>query len=200
MLSPNRELEILSQGKYFRVVGIDEVGRGCWAGPVAVGAYIFSANSPVVAGVNDSKKVSPGKREKIYGELRQGSYLVKMSPASVVDELGIGRAIENLICEIIRELDSEDTFFVIDGQFASDFGANTIRVVGGDHIYYSVASASILAKVERDNLMTQLDSEFPGYSLAKHKGYGTAAHLAALQKLGATEIHRYSYKPIANLR
>ncbi|MCA9378967.1 ribonuclease HII [Candidatus Dojkabacteria bacterium] len=200
MLSPNRELEILGQGKYFRVVGIDEVGRGCWAGPVAVGAYIFSANSPVVAGVNDSKKVSPGKREKIYQELKQGDYLVKMSPASEVDELGISVAIENLVGEIVGELQDDKTFFVVDGRFSRDFGQNTIQVVGGDRTYYSVASASILAKVERDDLMTHLDSKFPGYALAKHKGYGTAAHLAALQNLGATEIHRRSYKPIANLR
>lgn len=199
MLTPDRELEILRTGKYQRVVGIDEVGRGCWAGPVAVGAFVFSSDSPTVAGVNDSKQVSAQKRQKIYQELRQSNYLVKMSPAERIDELGIAVAIEELISKIVQELNDGQTLFVIDGHFTADFGADSIQVVGGDRIFYSVASASILAKVERDMLMSELDEEFPGYGLAQHKGYGTAIHMNALQSMGGSKIHRYSYKPVARL-
>jgi ribonuclease HII len=195
-LYPRYEIELLNTGRYSRIVGIDEVGRGCWAGPVAVGAYIYSTNLKTVEGVHDSKRLAASKREAAYSVLKNHNYLVKLANVSEIDSIGIGKTVEQLIRSIVAELSTPDTFFLVDGRFATDFGKSVEQIIHGDFLHYSIAAASILAKVERDSLMRKLDLEYPDYGFAKHKGYGTKFHSEAISKLGICSFHRKSYAPI----
>ncbi len=205
MLTPDYELKVLSEGKYSRIVGIDEVGRGCWAGPVAVGAYVFPSfphphpHPEFISGVNDSKLLKLKQREELHSQLSTHSYSVLYGELPEINELGIGKTLHLVISRLIDIYNNPETLFLIDGQFAHDFGANTLKVVDGDALYYTIAAASILAKVERDRLMAELDKHYLGYGFAQHKGYGTKLHQAALAKLGPSALHRKSYKPIQQL-
>ena len=196
-LSPKQELEILAAGEYQRIVGIDEVGRGCWAGPVAVGAYVFHAQQPRVRGVNDSKKLLPAKRRHVYAKLQNHDYSVLYGAVADIDRLGIAVMIENLIAQLIEQFQGDNTLFLIDGKFRREFGQHTRKVIDGDAIYYSIAAASILAKVERDDLMYELSKQFPAYDLASNKGYGTKFHQEAIATHGICELHRRSWDPIS---
>jgi ribonuclease HII len=197
MLTPSLELDILNSTDYIRVVGIDEVGRGCLAGPVAVGAYIFTKDTETALGVDDSKKVSAKKRPSISQSLSSFStYDVLYADNVEIDSLGIAKAIEKLVAELVLKYDDMGTVFLIDGRFKRDFGPNTRQVIHGDATYYSIAAASIVAKVERDSLMDELDSKYVGYGFCRHKGYGTREHLRALEMLGLCPVHRLSYMPV----
>lgn len=200
-LQPLHEQQIISslESAYIRVVGIDEVGRGCWAGPVAVGAFVYELNQPVTAGVNDSKKLSELKRNSISAELKQFPHQILYAEASIVDKLGIAKAIEELIAQQISTFQDDRTYFLVDGQFSRRFGERVKTVIKGDATYYSIAAAAILTKVARDQLMCDLDIQYPGYAFAAHKGYGTVQHQTQLELLGPSPIHRFSYAPIANL-
>jgi ribonuclease HII len=198
-LSPKQELNILNEGIYSRIVGIDEVGRGCWAGPVAVGAYIFTAQQPRLRGVMDSKVLVLPKREKVYQRLSQHEYRVSYGSVEEIDSKGISKVIESLIANFVEEFHDGQTLFLIDGQFRRNFGSHSRKIIDGDAHYYSIAAASILAKVERDNLMVELSNQFPNYGLHKHKGYGTKEHQHAIDQFGICDIHRRSWQPI-NLR
>jgi len=198
-LKPKYELELLKSGQYTKIVGIDEVGRGCWAGPVAVGAYVFEFESKVVKGVNDSKMLSREQREKTYAPLSAQNYSVLLGSIKEINEIGIGKTIEHLIDRIVERFYDSHTYFLIDGQFSKDFCENSKKIIRGDSTYYSIAAASILAKVERDHLMESLDIKYPEYGFAKHKGYATKAHRFALSKFGTCELHRTSFKPIQSL-
>lgn len=198
-LNPNFENELLSTGRYTRIIGIDEVGRGCWAGPVAVGAYIFDFNSKFVNNINDSKMLTKIQRNQVYKELSTHTYSTLLGSLKEINEFGIGKTIEHLIDRVVERFYDSHTYFLIDGQFAKNFGENSIKVIKGDSTYYSIAAASILAKVERDTLMEKLDLEYPAYGFAKHKGYATKAHRMALSKLGICKLHRTSFAPIRSL-
>jgi ribonuclease HII len=195
-LTPQYELDILESGKYSKIVGIDEVGRGCWAGPVAVGAYIFESTTEVLDGIQDSKKLTANNRKEKHSLLKNHTYLVELASVEEIDFLGIGKTIEVLIQRIINKLSTPETLFLVDGQFSQSFGKNSKKVIHGDSIYYSIAAASILAKVERDDLMCSLDLQYPGYRFSKHKGYGTKEHRELIKSLGVCELHRRSYQPI----
>ncbi|MDQ6985016.1 MAG: ribonuclease HII [Candidatus Dojkabacteria bacterium] len=197
-LKDDFETRILAEGKYKRIIGIDEVGRGCWAGPVTVTAFIYSSDSGHVDNVTDSKKISLKKREEVYEKLSLNNYQTLYGDIDLIDSVGIGKSVIKLIEDLCKLLNTPDTLFLIDGRFSEDFGKNTIQVIKGDLKYYSIAAASIIAKVERDRLMNELSLKFPGYGLEAHKGYGTKKHIDALKSLGVTEIHRKSYKPIKN--
>jgi ribonuclease HII len=197
-LTAEFEISLLKSGKYQRIIGIDEAGRGCWAGPVAVGAVVFTLDTPSLGGVNDSKKLTALQREQIFTQL-QPHGLVKLATSQQIDELGIAKAIESLISELVATYQDPQTLFLIDGQFSTKWDANVKTVIKGDSTYYSIAGASILAKVTRDNLMTTLDKEFPVFQFSKHKGYGTQLHAQMLQQYGPTQQHRYSYAPVAKV-
>lgn len=199
MLMPNFEQDIINSGIYSRVVGIDEVGRGAWAGPVYVGAYIYTTDEPVLENVNDSKKLRKKVRERIYSEVKPSSFILKSMDADSIDRQGLGKSITMLISQIIIELNDNKTFFIIDGQFANDFGKNTKKVVKADQTYYSVAMSSILAKVTRDNVMKKLSFTYPFYDWENNVGYPAPKHLAAIKEKGITKLHRKSYKPLAGL-
>mgnify|MGYP006279312173 CR=1 FL=1 len=199
-LQPHYEDELLSELAYKKVIGIDEVGRGAWAGPVAVGAYVYHKQTKFLEGINDSKKLKPYVREGLTRRLKKNDYTVWFAEPREIDESGIGKAIEQLIRAIIAYYQSPGTYFLIDGQFKSDFVLNSEKILKGDERFYSIALASIAAKVKRDKLMEKLHTNYPEYGFDRHKGYGTKAHREALKQHGRLEnIHRVSYKPVKKL-
>lgn len=196
--SASLEFELLAKG-YTRVIGIDEAGRGCWAGPVAIGAYEFDLNTIVNPLVTDSKLISENKRLEIIKQFDAKRFFVAMATSQEIDIHGISRIIEIKIKEIIARYNDPHTYFLIDGQFSEKFVENSSKIIKGDLKHYSIAAASIAAKVTRDLLMQKYDLEFPNYGFAMHKGYGTQLHHEKLLQLGVTSIHRRSYAPIKKL-
>lgn len=185
--------------RYETIVGIDEVGRGCLAGPVFVGAYIITPDTLFVEGVTDSKKI-PIKKRTVLSELlkNSSSYILKDANTEEIDNGGIGKAITGLVEQIIEEVNDvfKNCLIIVDGQFASKFSANTLKENKADLNYYCVGAASIIAKVARDSVMDKYHEEFPMYNFNKNKGYGTASHLRSLLEYGEIALHRKSFKPI----
>ena len=175
------------------IAGIDEAGRGPLAGPVCVASVIMPQDN-IIEEINDSKKLSEKKREKLYDEIIKTAicYHIELISPEVIDDinilnatkLGMKKCIENL--EIIPEIAIIDAV-KIDTEIPTD------SVIKGDAKSYNVASASILAKVTRDRLMVELDEKYPEYNFKKHKGYGTKEHIEALKKYGKCPIHRNSF-------
>jgi|SRR5690606_9541226 len=200
-LNPKFELDMITNGDFECIVGIDEVGRGSWAGPVAVGAYVFTLDCKQCRGINDSKLLSLGKRESAYKRLSQHRYFVKYGEIEEINQIGIGKTIERLVADLVREVNlmHSKSFFVIDGQFAKSFGKNTMKAIQADSTYYSVAAASIMAKVQRDRLMKELHHDYPVYGFNTNVGYPTKKHIKALNEHGPSEVHRKSFEPIGKL-
>lgn len=199
-LKPEFEIDFLHEdNKYTRIIGIDEVGRGCWAGPVAVGAFMYDLTSDFIVGVTDSKKLNPNKRNLLHTQLFEQKYEISYGDVDMIDKYGIGKTIEKLILRLVNKYNDGYTLFLIDGRFSQNFGNNSKTVIRGDSQFYSIAAASILAKVERDSLMTRMENKYTGYRFDMHKGYGTKLHMDALCRLGVSTIHRKSYKPVALL-
>jgi ribonuclease HII len=194
---PNNSLEheILSQG-YNRIVGIDEVGRGCFAGPVYVCGYIYTAKSPTLVGVNDSKQLSKKKRGELFGSLKSHNFLIKEGTVEAINNFGVGKTVINLISEIIVELSDGKTFFLIDGHFSQEFSTYSRQIIKGDTLHYSISCASIIAKEIRDGMMRDMGREFPQYDFEHNVGYGTATHIKAIKQYGITPQHRLSFKPM----
>lgn len=197
-LTQTRELELLNQGYDF-IIGIDEVGRGCWAGPLYMCAYVISKDSGFFEGVNDSKKLSRQTREELYSKLSREPHFLKIIDNKEIDEKGLGKAInfglKSLIYEVSSQLEGK-LLFIVDGYFKGQWDCEVRFESKADGNYYSVASASIIAKVMRDNLMSDLAKSYPAYLFDSNVGYGTAAHIEAINKHGICDIHRKSYKPI----
>ena len=170
--------------------GVDEAGRGPLAGPVCAAAVILPRGL-VIPGLNDSKKLSEKRREALYGEITQKALHWAAAFASVeeIEALNILGAMNRAIAG----LGVEPELALIDGNRAKGVEHNCKCVVGGDGKCADIAAASIIAKVTRDRLMYELDEKYPGYGFAKHKGYGTAAHYAAIRELGPCEAHRPSF-------
>lgn len=186
--------------QYKRIVGIDEVGRGALAGPVAVGAYIITLDTTQIMGVRDSKRTSPAQRQELYSRLQESSsFSVRFAPPAEIDVLGVGKTIERLILDFVNIYHDERTLFLIDGLFQQNFGRHAVTITGGDNSYYAIAAAAIMAKVERDQVMVALEQEYPQYDFASHKGYGTATHLERLQQYGLSPLHRRSFSPVRQL-
>ena len=196
--SNHLELELLSKG-FKNIIGIDEVGRGAFAGPVVVGAYIFTKDSRVIPGATDSKKVSPKNRELISKNILTKERIIRIGEVNQINEIGIGKTVEHLIQSIIKNYSSKDTFFLIDGHFPILTHQNSLQVLKGDLLHYSISCASIIAKVYRDEIMHNFDKAYPHYNFIKNVGYGTATHIEAIKKYGITPLHRLSFKPIANI-
>ena len=174
--------------------GVDEAGRGPLAGPVCAAAVILPRGL-VIEGLNDSKKLSEKRREAIYAEITQKALYWHAAFASVeeIEELNILGATYLAMNRAIAGLGVEPELALIDGNRASGVEYNCKCVVGGDGKCADIAAASVIAKVTRDRLMRELDREYPGYGFAKHKGYGTAAHYAAIRELGQCAAHRPSF-------
>lgn len=184
-----------------RVAGIDEVGRGCLAGPVYAAAVILAPDHGIV-GLRDSKKLSPIARERLDGLIRERAlaYAVARAEIEEIDRLNILHASLLAMQRAIEALDPAPGHCLVDGNRLPKISISAETVIGGDDIHASIMAASILAKVERDREMQRLDVEYPGYGFARHKGYGTPDHLLALQRLGACVLHRMSFAPCAAYR
>ena len=176
------------------ICGVDEAGRGPLAGPVVAAACILPEGY-VLDGLNDSKKLSEKKREKLFDEIINNALDYSIASASVeeIEELNILNATMLAMSRAIDGLKIKPDLALIDGNTSRGFTVKTKTVVGGDAKSPSIAAASILAKVTRDRLCYQYDSDFPLYGFAKHKGYGTALHMQALREYGPTPIHRLSF-------
>ena len=183
------------------IVGIDEAGRGPLAGPVSVGAVILPAGfeHPMV---NDSKKLTEARREKLFEELQEVEGLkwaVSLVEVEEIDEINILKATHLGMVRAVEMLGVEPGMCLIDGLPVPGFPYPHEGIVKGDSKSLSIATASIFAKVTRDRVMREAAKRYPGYGFEKHKGYGTKAHLEALRTLGPCPLHRRSFKPVAQL-
>jgi ribonuclease HII len=179
------------------VCGVDEAGRGPWAGPVSAAAVILHPRR-VPKGVNDSKKLTAKAREALEIEIKAKAVAFGVGFASVeeIAELNILHASGLAMRRAIEAMEVAPAFALIDGNYAFKLGCPVKTVVGGDGVSASIAAASILAKVARDRLMAQMDEVYPGYSFSKHKGYRAQVHADALVALGPSPIHRLTWGPV----
>lgn len=182
------------------VAGVDEAGRGSCAGPLVVAACVLPDKLPApLADLDDSKKLTASTRERLHGavvRLAIATSVVVIEPARI-DERGIHRCNLEGMRRAVAALDPRPGFVLTDGYAVDGLGCQSTAVIGGDSVITSIAAASVLAKVTRDRIMVELDSSYPGYGLAAHKGYGTSGHVRAIEQLGPSDIHRMSY---ANVR
>ena len=179
------------------IAGVDEAGRGPLAGPVSAAAVILDPNRPI-AGIADSKKLSPARRAILDQEIRAGALAWAVAWASVeeIDRINILQASLLAMRRAVAALAIRPHQVLVDGNQCPDFGVDAQVIIGGDGLIPAIGAASILAKVARDRLMEQMDLDFPGYGFAKHKGYPTRDHLMALRALGICPHHRRSFKPV----
>lgn len=197
-------MALLSQG-YFLVAGLDEAGRGCLAGPVLAAAVILPLDDATCAarleGVRDSKQLTCAARESLYDVIMQEALAVGVGTGSVemIDECNILQATKWAMRSAVEHLSMPPQALLLDALLLPDVPLPQRSIIKGDERCLSVAAASIIAKVTRDRLMLQLDKEYPAYGFARHKGYGTEAHLAALREHGASPIHRQSFAPVREL-
>ena len=193
MLEYSLEQQLHNEG-YTNVCGVDEAGRGPLCGPVVAAACILP-DGLVLEGLNDSKKLTPKKRDALYDLIRENAIAYCVAEASVeeIDRLNILEADLLAMRRAIEGLSIPADYALIDGNVARDFQIPAKAVVHGDAISPSIAAASILAKVTRDRLCEELDRQYPQYSIAKHKGYGTKVHMDALRKYGPSPIHRKQF-------
>ena len=176
------------------ICGVDEAGRGPLAGPVCAAAVILPPNVEI-PGLNDSKKLSDKKRRELYPVIKETAiaYGIAFADHKEIDEINILQATYLAMERAINQLEVRPELALIDGNRAKDFGIPVETVVHGDSLSASIAAASVLAKVTRDDYMLKMAEEYPGYDFEIHKGYGTKAHYAALTKLGASPVHRMSF-------
>ena len=181
-----------------RIAGVDEVGRGPVFGPVVAAAVIL-APSARFDGLTDSKKLSEKKRNVLDVEIRANAVAWAIAAVDVetIDRINIRQASLLAMRRAVEQLALSPDYLLIDGVDTIDWPCRQQAVVKGDATSFSIAAASVLAKVYRDRLIVELDRAYPGYGLANHKGYGTPVHLAALKRLGPTPLHRRSCKPVA---
>jgi len=188
---------------FWLVAGVDEVGRGCLAGPVVASAVIMSRQicPPWYKEVRDSKMLTPEKREYLSPCIHQVAVTIGtgMVGSYLIDSLGMTAAVNLAMNLAVRQLAPCPQYVLIDHFTIRGLTCPQKGVLDGDSLVFSIACASIVAKVYRDHLMQKLDRRYPGYGLAKHKGYGTEEHLKGLRKLGPSPIHRRLFGPVRNL-
>ncbi len=181
------------------IAGMDEAGRGALAGPVAVGAVILPADMALLRtleGVRDSKQMTPLERARLAPRIQALAltWAVGLASAGEIDALGIVRAVQLAAMRALASLTLTPNFLLCDFRLSvPEIEISQMALVKGDQRSLSIAAASVLAKTSRDALMCALDADYPGYALARHKGYGTAAHRLAISRLGLTDIHRRSF-------
>ena len=188
------EKEFFNKGIQY-IAGIDEAGRGPLAGPVVVASVILKPDS-MIEGVNDSKKVSENKREKLYELITEEalSYGVGIVYQEEIDEINILQATKKALTESLKKLEIKPNIIMVDALTEIEtMGIPYKSIIKGDAKCYSIAAASIIAKVTRDRLMREWDKIYPEYGFAGHKGYGTSAHIAAIKKYGPCPLHRKTF-------
>lgn len=182
-------------GKGYRILaGVDEVGRGCLAGPVVTACVVLPLDE-YIEGVTDSKALSPKRREKLAELIKSKAieYTISQVEAEVVDEINILNATKRAMSDCINKLSTAVDCVLIDAVKLNDVKYKTEAFVKGDSNSYLIGAASILAKVYRDNLMTEYAKTYPQYDFEHNKGYGTAKHIGALRQFGAIKLHRVSF-------
>jgi len=190
---------------YVRIAGLDEAGRGAWAGPVVAAAVVLPPHTPDLARrlepVRDSKLLTPRRRELCYGLILEQAldWGVGLVPSAEIDRLGIVPATRAAMLQALEALSPPPDYLLIDALSLPEVPIPQWAMPKGDLYRLSISAASVIAKVYRDRWMVRLDRRLPGYGLARHKGYGTRQHRAALCSLGATPEHRHSYAPIRAL-
>ncbi len=189
----SKEQEYYAQG-YRVICGVDEAGRGPLCGPVVAAACILP-DGLYIDGLNDSKKLTEKKREKLFDIIKESALAYCIAEASVeeIDALNILEADLLAMRRAIDGLAIKPDLALIDGNIARDFQIDAYPIIKGDAISMNIAAASVLAKVTRDRLCIELDREYPEYGIAKHKGYGTKAHMDALRTYGPSKIHRKQF-------
>ena len=196
------EAELWSAG-YRAVAGVDEVGRGPWAGPVVAAAVILPASSaalaPLLGHVDDSKRLTWRQRERLYSPIQQCALAIGVGrvEAGVIDRVGIAAATKQAMRQALAALAVQPDFALLDFLTLPDLPLPQRGVPHGDALSLSIAAASMIAKVTRDRWMIEQEAVYPGYGFARHKGYGTAEHHAALARLGPCPLHRLSFAPVA---
>ncbi len=199
--SLDRELALCRQG-YRVVAGVDEVGRGAWAGPLLACAAVLPVESPTLAGelagIRDSKRLTPRRRSQFHKQISTLALSLGLGvvSSSRLDELGVVAATKLAMTRALDALSASPDYLLVDGFPLAYKGLPHQGIPGGDDLSVSISAASIVAKVERDRMMVALDDVFPGFDFGQHKGYGTARHREALDRLGPSPIHRMSYAPM----
>lgn len=192
----------LREQGYTTIAGIDEAGRGCWAGPVVAAAVVLSpyilAQPDLMPGINDSKTLTPAQRDVAFACVyhHAASVGIGIVPAYLIDTYGILPATHMAMTVALLSLPCLPDALLIDAVTLKTLSLHQQALIRGDSRSLSIAAASIIAKVTRDRLMRTADQAFPGYSFAQHKGYGTALHRKALQTLGPCPLHRLTFRPV----
>ena len=192
------EKELYTQGIHL-IAGVDEVGRGPLAGPVVAAAVILP-KACKIPGLNDSKKIPKAKHKEIYEAVLQNAIAIGVGVKDnhVIDQVNIYEATKLAMMEAIGQLEPQPQHLLIDAM-KLDLPISQTSIIKGDANSLSIAAASIVAKVTRDQMMEEFDCEYPGYDFTQNAGYGTANHLAGLHKLGVTPIHRRSFEPVKSM-
>ena len=190
------ENSVLSQG-YGSIAGMDEAGRGALAGPV-VAACVMLNPEQIPSGINDSKKLTDKRRRALYEKIAEQALAVGVGVVEpvIIDNINIYNATKLAMKKALLNLQSPPDFLLIDAVKLYDISISSISIPKGDCRSVSIAAASIIAKVYRDDVMITYADSYPEYRFSSHKGYGTAAHRDALRKYGPTELHRFSYAPV----
>lgn len=193
MLAFEREAAALG---FSRIAGVDEAGRGPLAGPIVAAAVVLAAP---VTGINDSKQLSAEERETYFEQLMAGGHTIghAIIHAAEIDQHGIQPANYGAMARAIHALQPPPDYLLIDGFAVPGLAQPQRKIIKGDSLSQSIAAASVIAKVIRDRLMVEYDAAYPQYGFAKHKGYGTRAHLDAIARFGPCPIHRMSFAPMS---
>jgi ribonuclease HII len=189
----------LSRSGYSSIAGVDEAGRGPLAGPVVAGAVIIR-NFKFKERIDDSKKLTAKKREKAYREILSKAIVgVGIVNEKTIDDINIYQATKKAMRIAISKLEIPPDYVIVDGNMRIATECPIKCIIGGDSKSFSIAAASIVAKVTRDRLMVKYDKVYPQYGFARHKGYGTKAHIKALNNHGPSPIHRNTFHPVKDL-
>jgi len=195
VLNPGIQWEKETRQQGFNcIAGLDEVGMGCLAGPVVAAAVILDLNK-VPDGITDSKLLSPKKRQLLKVQIEESAldFAIGMASVEEIDQINIYHAARLAMKRAVEKLTLKPDYLLIDGRAKLDLSISQQAIVKGDQSCLSIGAASILAKVFRDQMMTDFDQEYPGYEFAKHKGYGSVLHRQHLQQKGPSPLHRKSF-------
>ncbi len=191
------ENQAVADGYKF-IAGVDEVGRGCLAGAVVAAAVVLDLSKPLPEGLDDSKKLTAKKRERIGEEIRQTAvcFAIAQIEAEEIDRINILQATKKAMVTAVRKLIPAADFLLVDAIQLKQINLPQKAIIHGDAISASIAAASVIAKVYRDNLMHEFDKIYPAYGFSKHAGYGTKAHFEAIKTHGACSLHRKTFRGV----